>query len=87
MTEIDNKNMERTKAKELALEMVNEEIAKYGEDHIIMRAPWRAPGRGKNFWTAKEIKESIINDTIPEGCTSNVIDDILHYHEYYEYKA
>ena len=74
--------MERTKAKELALEMVNEEIAKYGEDHIIMRAP----GRGKNFWTAKEIKESIINDTIPEGCTSNVIDDILHYHEYYEDK-
>ena len=38
---------------------------------------------GKNSWTAKEIKESIINDTIPEGCTSNVIDDILHYHEYY----
>lgn len=82
MTEIDNKNMERTKAKELALEMVNEEIAKYSEDHIIMRAP----GKGKNFWTAKEIKESIINDTIPEGCTSNLIDDILHYHEYYEDK-
>ena len=82
MIEIDNKNMERTKAKELALEMVNEEIAKYGEDHIIMRAPQR----GKNSWTAKEIKESIINDTIPEGCSSNVIDDILHYHEYYEDK-
>lgn len=82
MIEIDNKNMERTKAKELALEMVNEEIAKYGEDYIIMRAIQR----GKNSWTAKEIKESIINDTIPEGCTSNVIDDILRYHEYYEDK-
>lgn len=72
--------MERAKAKELALKMVNEEIAKYGEDHIIMRAPQR----GKNSWTAKEIKESIIKDTVPEGCDCNMIDDILRYQKYFE---
>ena len=74
--------MTRTEAQELALEMVNKEIAKYGEDHVIMRAPQR----GKSSWTAKEIKESIIHDTVPEGCTCNLIDDILRYHKYYEDK-
>ena len=75
-----NETMTREQAQKIALEMVNKEIEKYGEDHILMRAPQK----GKCEWTAKEIKESIINDTIPEGCTTNFIDDLLKYQSYFK---
>ena len=74
------KDVEKEQAQKIALEMVNKEIEKYGEEYIIMMIP----KPGKNTWTAKEIKESIINDTIPDGCTTNFIDDILKYQSYYK---
>lgn len=53
-------------------------IKKYGEDHIYMAAPQI----GKSTWTLKELRESVVNDTNPEGCDVNDIDLIIRYLEY-----
>jgi len=50
-------------------------IQKYGEDYIYMRAP----KTGKCTWTLKELRESVVNDTIPEGQISNDIDFMEKY--------
>lgn len=70
--------MTREEAKEIALRMVNECIEKYGEDAIYIMAP----KPGKNSWTYKEAKESILEDKCMEDSNTNIIDMIIEYEEY-----
>ena len=55
-------------------------IRKYGEDHVYMKAP----KPGKNSWTLKELRESVVNDTIPDGMNENDIDLMEKYLKYRE---
>jgi hypothetical protein len=41
-----------------------------------------APQLGKNTWTLKEARESIINDATLENSNSNLIDGIINLYEY-----
>ena len=70
--------MIRKEAKEIALRLVNECIEKYGEDAIYMMAP----KPGKNSWTYKEAKESILEDRYMEDSNTNIIDMIIAYETY-----
>lgn len=70
--------MDREEAKKIALDAINKEIEKHGEDYVYLMSPQR----GKNTWTLKEAKESIINDTTLENSKYNIIDGIINFHEY-----
>ena len=70
--------MTRDEAKEFALKLIDEDIEKYGEDAFFMRAP----KTGKNSWTFKEAKESVIKDKCLEDSNTNPIDMILEFEEY-----
>lgn len=70
--------MDREEAKKIALDAINKEIEKHGEDYVYLMSPQR----GKNTWTLKEAKESIINDTTLENSKYNIIDSIINFHEY-----
>lgn len=65
--------MTREEAKQIALKTINEEIKKHGENYVYMQSP----KRGKNTWTLKEAKESILNDTTLEDTNINLIDGII----------
>lgn len=65
--------MTRKEAKQIALKTINEEIKKYGENYVYMQSP----KIGKNTWTLKEAKESILNDTTLENTNTNLIDGII----------
>lgn len=70
--------MTRQEIQQWCIEEYDILIKKYGEDHIYMRAPVT----GKSTWTLKELRESVVNDTNPEGCDVNDIDLIIRYLEY-----
>jgi len=70
--------MTREEAKQIALNAVNKEIELHGEDYIYIASPQK----GKNTWTLKEAKESIIKDTTLENSGTNLIDGILNLDKY-----
>lgn len=71
--------MTREKAKQIALEMIDIEIAKHGEEGIYMCSP----KTGKSSWTNKEAKESILEDKpLEDSCGHNIIDSVLVYCKY-----
>lgn len=70
--------MTRERAKEIALRLVNESIKREGEDGIYMMCP----KPGKNTWTYKEAKESILEDKSLEDTNTNIIDLVIEYDEY-----
>ena len=75
--------MTREEAKKIALEMIDAEIAIYGEEGIYMRSP----KIGKNSWTNKEVRESILEDKpLEDSCGHNIIDSVLAYYRYMENK-
>lgn len=72
-------NTTREKAKQIALEMIDAEITKHGEEGIFMYAP----KIGKNSWTNREARESILEDKpLEDSCEYNLIDSILEYYRY-----
>lgn len=70
--------MTRQEIQQWCIEEYDILIKKYGEDHIYMRAPVT----GKSTWTLKELRESVVNGTNPEGLDQNDIDRIISYLEY-----
>lgn len=71
--------MTREEAKKIALEMIDAEITKHGEEGIFMRSP----KIGKNSWTNKEARESILEDKpLEDSCEYNLIDSVLAYYKY-----
>ena len=50
--------MTRDEAKQIALNAINKEIELHGEDYVYMMAPQP----GKNSWTLREARESILKD-------------------------
>ena len=70
--------MTRDEAKQIALDAINKEIELHGEDYIYMLAPQK----GKNSWTLREAKESILEDKELENSGSNLIDGILNLDKY-----
>ena len=70
--------MTRNEAKQIALNAINKEIELHGEDYIYMLAPQR----GKNSWTLREAKESILEDKELENSNTNLIDGILNLDKY-----
>ena len=70
--------MTRNEAKQIALDAINKEIELHGEDYIYMLAPQR----GKNSWTLREAKESILEDKELENSNTNLIDGILNLDKY-----
>lgn len=70
--------MTRDEAKEIALKAIKKEIELHGEDYIYMLAPQK----GKNSWTLREAKESIIEDKELENSNTNLIDGILNLDKY-----
>jgi hypothetical protein len=67
--------MTRIEAQQYLLKEVEKEILEHGEDGIALMCPQP----GKNFWTWKEYKEAVINDTDLESCKdSNPIDAVLN---------
>ena len=70
--------MTRNEAKQIALNAINKEIELHGEDYIYMLAPQR----GKNSWTLREAKESILEDKKLENSNTNLIDGILNLDKY-----
>ena len=76
--------MTREEAKKIALQMIDVEIAKHGEDGIFMRSP----KIGKNSWTNKEARESILEDKpLEDSGEYNLIDSVLAYYRYMENKS
>lgn len=65
--------MTRNEAQKEALSLIDERIAIEGENAIALMAPQP----GKNSWTWKELRESVINDTPLDGTNTNPIDDVL----------
>jgi len=65
--------MTREEAQKIALSTIDEHIAIAGENAIALMAPQP----GKNSWTWKEFRESVINDAPLEGIKTNPIDDVL----------
>ena len=70
--------MNREEAKKFALAEIDKDIEKNGEDAIFCKAPQP----GKNSWTLKEARESIINDTEMENSGMNIIDSVIKLDEY-----
>ena len=71
--------MTRKEAKKIALEMIDAEITKHGEEGIFMQSP----KIGKNSWTNKEARESILEDKpLEDSCGYNLIDSVLAYYRY-----
>lgn len=75
--------MTRDEAKEIALKAIEKEIELHGEDYIYMLAPQK----GKNSWTLREAKESIIEDKKLENSNTNLIDGILNLDKYMKEQA
>jgi hypothetical protein len=75
--------MTRNEAKEIALNAINKEIELHGEEHIYMLAPQR----GKNSWTLREAKESILEDKELKNSNTNLIDGILNLDKYMKEQA
>ena len=65
--------MTRKEAQKEVLRMIDEYIKKEGENMVALMAPQP----GKNSWTWKELRESVINDIPLEGEKYNLIDDVL----------
>ena len=73
--------MTRKEAKKIALEMIDAEITIYGEEGIFMQSP----KIGKNSWTNKEARESILEDKpLEDSGEYNIIDSVLEYYKYIE---
>ena len=70
--------MTRDEAKHIALDAINKEIELHGEDYIYLAAPQT----GKNSWTLREARESILEDKELENSGSNLIDGILNLDKY-----
>ena len=70
--------MTRDEAKKIALNAINKEIELHGEDYVYMMTPQP----GKNSWTLREAKESILEDKELEISGSNLIDGILNLDKY-----
>ena len=70
--------MNRQEAKEIALREIDKDIEKNGEDAIFCAAPQP----GKNSWTLKEARESVLNDTTLDGTDMNIIDSVIELEEY-----
>ena len=70
--------MTRDNAKKIALDSINKEIELRGEDSIFMMSPMR----GKNSWTLREAKESIMEDKCLENTDCNLIDDTLKFYKW-----
>ena len=70
--------MTRDEAKKIALDSINKEIELHGEDDIFMMSPMR----GKNSWTLREAKESIMDDKCLENTDCNLIDDTLKFYKW-----
>ena len=75
--------MTRGEAKHIALDAINKEIELHGEDYTYMFAPQK----GKNSWTLRETKESILEDKELENSGSNLIDGILNLDKYMKEQA
>jgi hypothetical protein len=75
--------MTRDEAKQIALNAINKEIELHGEDYICVLAPQK----GKNSWTLREAKESILEDKKLENSGSNLIDGILNLDKYMKERA
>lgn len=72
-------NMTREEAKQIALEMIDAEITKHGEEGVFMCSP----KIGKSSWTNREAKESILEDRpLEDSCGHNIIDSVLAYSRY-----
>lgn len=74
-----DKVMTREEAKRIALEEIDKDIEKNGEDALFCAAPMP----GKNSWTLKEARESVVNDVVLEGTGMNIIDSIIDLEEYF----
>lgn len=66
--------MTRQEAQNSLLRWIDEEIAKCGENENFMASP----KIGKNSWSLKEARESVINDVELEDSGTNLIDDLLN---------
>lgn len=75
--------MTRDEAKQIALDAINKEIELHGEDYVYMMSPQI----GKNSWTLREAKESILEDKKLENSGSNLIDGILNLDRYMKKQA
>jgi hypothetical protein len=75
--------MTRDEAKEIALKAIEKEIELHGEDYIYILAPQK----GKNSWTLREAKESILEDKELENSNTNLIDGILNLDKYMKEQA
>ena len=75
--------MTRDEAKQIALNAINKEIELHGEDYVYMMAPQQ----GKNSWTLREARESILEDKELENSGSNLIDGILNLDKYMKEQA
>jgi hypothetical protein len=70
--------MTRDEAKKIALDSINKEIELRVEDSIFAMSPMR----GKNSWTLREAKESIMEDKCLENTDCNLIDDTLKFYKW-----
>lgn len=75
--------MTRDEAKQIALDAINKEIELHGEDYVYMMATQP----GKNSWTLREARESILEDKELENSGSNLIDGILNLDKYMKEQA
>ena len=69
--------MTREEARQMALELIDSEIAKHGGDKVFIACP----KPGKNSWTLDEVREAVVNDTRTEGGI-DFVQDVLDYCEY-----
>lgn len=67
----------------IALDAINKEIELHGEDYVYMMSPQK----GKNSWTLREAKESILEDKELENSGSNLVDGILNLDKYMKEQA
>ena len=70
--------MTRDEAKQIALKAIEKEIELHGENYIYLAAPQQ----GKNSWTLREAKESILENKKIENSNTNLIDGILNLEKY-----
>lgn len=71
--------MTREEAKKILLIDIEKSIKKFGEDATAVMSP----KVGKNYWTWKEYREAVVNDTDLDDCTdSNPIDTLINYDKY-----
>ena len=70
--------MTREEAQTYLINWIDNEIKEKGENAVALVSP----KKGKDYWTYKEYKEAVINDTCLEDSNENPIDTVLNYDKY-----